>query len=68
MSPALLSLILSALLTIGGIVAVVLIVQTLRRIARSHERSVALLEDLIQQQRTEDPDSSTHDDAPPSAS
>jgi hypothetical protein len=49
-----------ALLSIGGIVAVVLTVKALRRIARSHERSVALLEELVQQQNREPPDSGTH--------
>jgi hypothetical protein len=49
-----------ALLSIGGIVAVVLTVKALRRIARSHERSAALLEELVQQQNRERPDSGTH--------
>lgn len=46
------SLIIYALLTIGAIVAVVLTVRALRRIARNHQKSVALLEELAQQQRS----------------
>lgn len=54
-------LIISAILTIGAIVATVLTVKALRRIARNHERSVALLEEIAQQQRSEHPDSATQD-------
>jgi hypothetical protein len=53
------SVIISALFTIGAIVAVVLTLKALRRIARTHERSVALLEELVQQQRSERPDPGT---------
>ncbi|WP_103030277.1 hypothetical protein [Salinibacter altiplanensis] len=60
-------LIIYALFTIGGVAAVVLTVRALRRIARSHERSVALLEDLVQQQRSARPDSDTDDAAGPAA-
>lgn len=54
-------LIIYALLTIGAIVAVVLTVTALRRIARNHERSVALLEELVQQQSSKHPDSAPQD-------
>ncbi len=43
-------LIIYALLSIGAIVAVVLTIKALRRIARNLERSVTLLEDLLQRQ------------------
>lgn len=59
-----------ALLTIGTIAAVVLTVKALRRIAESHERSVALLEELVQQQNSsESPNAGpqTPDTAGPSA-
>ena len=52
-----LSFIFYVLLTIGAVAAVVLTVKALRRIARNHERSVALLEELVQQQKSEHPDS-----------
>lgn len=62
-------LIIYALLAIGAVVAVVLTVKALRRIARNQERSVALLEEILQQQRSEHPDSEAQDDdtAGPSA-
>jgi hypothetical protein len=55
----LLGLVIYALLSIGAIVAVVLAIKALRRIARNHERTVALLEELVQQQKSEHPDSGT---------
>ena len=59
MPAPLLGLIIYSLLSIGAIVAVVLTIKALRRIARNHERSVALLEELVQQQRSEHPDPGT---------
>ncbi len=52
-----LSFVFYALFTIGATAAVVLTVKALRRIARNHERSVALLEELVQQQKSEHPGS-----------
>ncbi|MFB6098174.1 MAG: hypothetical protein ABEK84_03510 [Salinibacter sp.] len=69
MPGALLGLVLYALLSIGTTIAVVLTIKALRRIARNHERSVALLEELVQQQRSDPPDSGPHgaDTSGPSA-
>ena len=53
--PGLSGLISYALLSLGGMVAVgvaiKLAITALRRIARNHERSVALLEELVRQQK-----------------
>jgi hypothetical protein len=46
-------LILYALFLVGAITAVVLAIGALRRIAKSHEKSAALLEELVQQQTSQ---------------
>lgn len=62
------SLIISALLTIGAVVAVVLIIKALRRIARNQERSVALLEEVLHHQRSGHLDSESKDGGPTGSS